>query len=597
MSSTRATTELTKDSSRTSVSQPRRSGSFFLYRFSLLTAAAGFILVMAGGLVTSTDSGLAVPDWPLSYGSLFPPMVGGIRFEHSHRVIAATVGLLTLTQTLCILFLERRRTIRWLALVSFALVVFQGILGGLTVLLQLPHEISIAHACLGQAFFATLVILATALSPAWLSERMVLQPSKEGRKLAKMAVLTTAAVYLQLILGAALRHVGWLPDLIGAHAAGAFAAAACILWTAGTTLRQYRRNRLLQGTARLLPWLLMAQIILGITTFAQGAAVGAATAHVAVGALLLAACAVLATSVYRFIVRPLQPTLMTGRPLRAYLELTKPRLTFLAVLTSLLGFFFAAPLASFNAHLLLAVFFGTALVGGGSGALNQWMEREADGRMDRTKHRPLPSGLLSPRSALVFGIGLSIAGFLILSLGANPLAGGLAALTAGSYLFIYTPMKSVSPLCTLAGAVPGAIPPLIGWAAVRNSFGIEAWILFSILFLWQLPHFLAIAWAYREDYAKADFKMLPIVDPDGDLTSRQIVLYLLALIPVSLMPAAFGLAGWLYFLTALISGLTFLGFGLAIAWTRSNVSARRLFLASIMYLPVILITMTLDKVI
>ncbi len=547
--------------------------------------------------MTSTDSGMAVPDWPLSYGSLFPPMVGGIRFEHSHRVIAATVGLLTLIQTLSILFLERHRAVRWLALTSFAMVVFQGILGGLTVLLQLPHEISIAHACLGQTFFATLVILATMLSPAWLSERMAPQPSKESRKLARMAVLTTVAVYFQLVLGASLRHIGWLPALVGIHIAGAFTAAACILWTAGTTLRQHRHNKLLRGTARMLPWLLIAQILLGITTFSQGAAVGPATAHVAVGALLLAACAVLTVSVYRFLVRPLQPTQMTGRPLRAYLELTKPRLTFLAVLTSLLGFFFATPLASFNTGMLLTIFSGTALVGAGSGALNQWMEREADCRMDRTKHRPLPSKLLSPRSALVFGIGLSIAGLLILFLGANPLAGLLAALTLGSYLFIYTPMKSVSPLCTLAGAIPGAIPPLIGWAAVRNSIGIEAWILFSILFLWQLPHFLAIAWAYREDYAKADFKMLPIVDPDGDLTGRQIVLYLLALIPVSLLPAAFGLAGWLYFLTALISGLTFLGFGLATARTRSNVSARRLFLASIMYLPVILMTMTLDKVI
>ena len=217
--------------------------------------------------------------------------------------------------------------------------------------------------------------------------------------------------------------------------------------------------------------------------------------------------------------------------------------------------------------------------------------------MERTRGRPLPSGRLSPDSALAFGVLCSTAGLLALALGVNLLAAALAAATLVSYLFIYTPLKPRTALCTLVGAVPGALPPLIGWAAARGELGLAAWPLFFILFLWQLPHFLAIAWTWREDYARAGFRMLPVLDPEGGSTGRQIVLYCLALIPVSLLPAAMGSFGWLYFLTALAGGLGFLACGLATARTRSAPSARRLFFASILYLPLLLTTMTLDRMI
>ena len=558
-------------------------------------AAAGFLLVIAGGLVTSTGSGLAVPDWPLSYGTLFPPMVGGIRYEHGHRVIAAAVGLLTLLLTFWVLFAEQRRWVRRLAIFSLGTVVLQGLLGGLTVLWQLPPQVSIAHACLGQIFFSSLMVLAAVLSPAW-RQTPVAHPADQAPALCRFSFLATLLLFAQLVLGASLRHAGWLPGLVAAHLCGAAAVLAAVGTVAGAVLKRYRRMPLLAGPARLLMWLMLAQLLLGFWTLLSGRSVAAATAHVAAGALMLASCSVLSVSLYYFLADPVHPTDLTHRPLRIYLELTKPRLTFLALITALGGFLLGnqRPL---NAAALLALLVGTASVGAGAGALNQYLEKERDSRMERTRRRPLPSGRIHPDSALAFGVACSAAGLLILAAGANLLSAALAAVTLVSYLFIYTPLKSRTALCTLVGAIPGAIPPMIGWAAARGTLGIEAWILFSILFLWQLPHFLAIAWAWREDYARAGFRMLPVLDPEGRSTARQIVLYCVALIPVSLLPAALGSFGLFYFGAALLSGLGFLACGLATARVRSGPSARRLFLASILYLPVLLTTMTLDRIV
>ncbi len=564
-----------------------------MYKLAQFTAFVGFLLVIAGGLVTSTGSGLAVPDWPLSYGTLFPPMVGGIRFEHSHRVIAATVGLMTLVLALWVIFSEQRRWVRRLAIAALGLVVLQGLLGGATVLLQLPPQISIAHAMLGQIFFSTLVVLAVVLSPSW-KQTPVAHPASQAPGLCRLSFLATAAAVTQLALGAAMRHTGWFPSLLAAHLAGALALLALAGKTAGAVLKRYRSMPLLRRPARALMWLLLAQLLLGVFTFLSGRSVPLATAHVAAGALILAACSVMSVSLYYFLADPVPPVDLTRRPLRIYLELTKPRLTFLAIVTAVGGFFLAGESVPGTFVFLLL---GTALVGAGAGALNQYLEREADSRMERTRGRPLPSGRISPDAALAFGVACSTAGLAVLALGTNLLAAGLAAATLVSYLFIYTPLKPRTALCTLVGAIPGALPPLIGWAAARGELGLHAWSLFFILFLWQLPHFLAIAWTWREDYARAGFKMLPVLDPEGGSTGRQIVLYCLALIPVSLLPAVMGSFGWLYFLAALASGLAFLGCGLATARARSRPSARRLFFASILYLPVLLTTMTLDRMI
>jgi protoheme IX farnesyltransferase len=273
--------------------------------------------------------------------------------------------------------------------------------------------------------------------------------------------------------------------------------------------------------------------------------------------------------------------------LAGFFQLTKPRITFLVVLTTLVGFLAAAP-RPLPILLLLHALVGTALAAGAAGALNQWAERRADAEMRRTARRPLPSGQLAPLEAAIFGVALTAAGTAHLALTTNALASALAALTVASYLLLYTPLKRVTSLATIVGAVPGALPPMIGWAAARGRLGVEAWVLFGILFLWQVPHFLALAQLYRADYARAGFRMLTVEDATGGGAGRQAVLYALALVPVSLLPTPLGLAGPVYFLGALGLGVGFLLGAVGMALEPSSPdAARRLFRASLLYLPAI----------
>ncbi len=278
-----------------------------------------------------------------------------------------------------------------------------------------------------------------------------------------------------------------------------------------------------------------------------------------------------------------------------YWELTKPRLTFLVLITTLVGFCMGSS-ASLDWILLFHAMIGTALVAGGAAVLNQFLERDLDARMDRTEDRPIPSGRLPAGDALLFGAVLSVAGLLYLVVAVNLLTSFLAAITLGMYLFVYTPLKKKTPLCTTVGAFPGATPPLIGWAAVSGTLDAEAWILFAILFFWQMPHFYALAQMYRDDYARAGLPILTVVDPDGFRTGMQIVSHTLLLLPASLAPAFFGMTGMLYFWVALFLSLGFLGFGLHAAFSRTVAGSRRLFLASIFYLPSLLMLMVADKV-
>jgi protoheme IX farnesyltransferase len=285
---------------------------------------------------------------------------------------------------------------------------------------------------------------------------------------------------------------------------------------------------------------------------------------------------------------------VTVNSLSAYLELTKPRITFLVVLSALAGFVMGAQ-SPFDYLQLLHTALGITLLSSGIATLNQYLEREADGLMRRTQSRPLPAGKLLPHRALFFGIALSVAAELYLALLVNPLTAlwGLAAL--GSYLFLYTPLKMRTVWCTFIGAFPGALPPLLGWTAARNEMGWEALALFGILFLWQFPHFHAIAWLYREDYARAGIRMLPVVDADGKSTARQIVGCSFLLLPVSLLPVWMGLAGWVYFGGAVILGLWFLYASLRAAQAVSKLEARRLLQASVIYLPLLFVLMTLNR--
>jgi protoheme IX farnesyltransferase len=262
---------------------------------------------------------------------------------------------------------------------------------------------------------------------------------------------------------------------------------------------------------------------------------------------------------------------LAAAPARAsdFVLLTKPRITFLVLVTTAVGYALGVG-AAFQPAVFFALLVGTALVSGGASALNQWAERDADARMERTRSRPLPAGRLVPADAFAFGIAISGVGLVLLASAVNALTALLAAASLASYVLAYTPLKRITPLCTLVGAVPGAIPPMMGFAAAAGSLGREAWALFAVLFLWQLPHFLSIAWIYRDDYARGGFPLLAVPDPGGLSTARLSLAYAAALGPVSLLAGAF-------------------------AVRRSLKSARWLFLVSVLYLPAVLGLMVLDR--
>ena len=280
--------------------------------------------------------------------------------------------------------------------------------------------------------------------------------------------------------------------------------------------------------------------------------------------------------------------------MKDYLALTKPRITWLILMSTGIGYFFGAK-SGWHPLTLLYTVIGTGLIASGTAALNQWFERDADAKMKRTQARPLPAGRIPANKALIFAIVISLAGFAVLFGGVNLLTGLLGLFTLCSYLFIYTPLKQRSPHSTTIGAIPGAMPPLIGYAAASGTLTWEAWILFAILFLWQFPHFYAIAWMYREDYERAGIRMLPVVEPDGESTARRILLFSLVLIPISLVPKFLAMTGNFYLVGAVALGLFFLYSGFRISLDRTRQRARAVLLASIVYLPVLYGLMLFDR--
>jgi protoheme IX farnesyltransferase len=285
---------------------------------------------------------------------------------------------------------------------------------------------------------------------------------------------------------------------------------------------------------------------------------------------------------------------MRSRLISDLYQLTKPGITRLVVITTAVGFYLGST-GSIYWVLLVHALVGTAFLAAGTNALNQYAERGADAEMKRTRGRPLPAGRLRPSTALNFALGISVAGAVYLTLLVNLLTAALGVAALAIYIFAYTPLKRRTWLCTLVGAVPGALPPLMGWTAATGHMDVPGWVLFGIVFLWQMPHFLAIGWLYRIDYARAGFPMLSVVDPEGIRTSRQILVYTAALVGVSLLTTVLGLTGALYFFGALTLGAGFLALGVVLAITRTGIHARRLFLGSVFYLPALLVLMVVDK--
>lgn len=270
-----------------------------------------------------------------------------------------------------------------------------------------------------------------------------------------------------------------------------------------------------------------------------------------------------------------------------YLELSKSRIVLMVLMTTAGGYVIGAGTISFLA--LFNALLGTALVAAGTNALNQYVEREYDAKMNRTRRRPLPAGRMSPRAALLFSAGIAVIGTLYLGFLVNWLTAFLGAFTLTSYVFVYTPLKRVSTICTLIGALPGAIPPLMGYSAATGSLGLAGWIAFGILFFWQLPHFMAISWMYRDDYARGGFVMLSVLDEDGRAVGRQAMLYSLALLAVSVAPFFFGMAGLAYLFTATLGGVWIFMASVMFLSERNGKTARALFMSSNMYLLAIMV--------
>ena len=282
----------------------------------------------------------------------------------------------------------------------------------------------------------------------------------------------------------------------------------------------------------------------------------------------------------------------------------KPELTGLSALTALCGFYLGS-IGSMSVPLFFWTAFGTICLGGGAGALNQYIERDLDAVMKRTEKRPLPAGRITPESVLFFGLTLAIVGIVILGVFANLLTGFLAALTLVSYLFVYTPLKRLTPWSTIIGGIPGALPPMMGWSAAAGEVALGAWVLFAILFFWQMPHFFSLAWMYRRDYARAGFRILSVLDTRGHRTGTQCLLHTAALLPASIALSIVGVTGGLYFLSAVILGAVFLLFSVLFArnsraslisgGSSSNALSRKVFFASLVYLPALMAMMVIDK--
>jgi protoheme IX farnesyltransferase len=280
--------------------------------------------------------------------------------------------------------------------------------------------------------------------------------------------------------------------------------------------------------------------------------------------------------------------------MRDYLELTKPRITLLILICTAVGYLLGCGI-SFHWSILLHALLGTALLASGTSALNQWYEVDSDAKMRRTRMRPIPAGRMKRSHGFVFGVLLSAAGFAELWSGTNRLAAALGLFTLLSYLLLYTPLKRRSPACTTVGAIPGAMPPLIGYAAARGGIDAGALALFLILFVWQFPHFYAIAWMYREDYARGGIRMLPVIEPDGESTATRVVFCSVLLIPISLLPQYLGMTGPVYAVAAMATGIGLLYFGARLGRERTVARAHAVLLASVFYLPTLLTVMVLDR--
>jgi protoheme IX farnesyltransferase len=595
-----------------------------VHTLAIATAVATYLLIMVGGLVHGTGSSLACPDWPTCYGTLLPKMEGGVAVEHSHRLAAGTVVILTLV--LASLIARSRtaahRPLRRVAWLAVALVFAQAVLGGITVLLRLPTLVSTLHTATSLLFFCTVLYLAIRTRPATTSGKPRLAPSPGTANAVNLALVTAVVVFFQMVLGGLVRHSGaalacldiplcrgslW-PDahptvqVQALHRLAAGAVAVFVLISSFVNFRAATDRPGMRALAILAPMLVAAQIWLGLHAVTSFLDLATVELHLAVATLLLVTQVGLALGMGGGRQEAPLPIATTDGQQRAgdwphavadLIRLAKPRITGLVIATFSGGMWLApGHLARWRAIMTLL---GTALIVGAANALNMFLERDVDKLMERTRHRPLPEGRLPPAAALVFGTALAAAALPLLLLAGNALTGILGGLAFVGYVAIYTPLKRTSAAALFVGAVPGALPPLMGWTAVTGRIDAGALTLFGILFLWQIPHFLAISLYRSEDYQRAGFEILPLSVGER-ITRVVIVVFSTALVATSLLLGPLHVAGVMYSVTAFLLGAGFVAWGLAgFRRAADRVWARSLFFASLVYLTLLFAALIIDR--
>jgi protoheme IX farnesyltransferase len=595
-----------------------------VHGLAIATAAATYLLILIGGLVHGTGSSLACPDWPTCYGTMMPVMQGGVAVEHSHRLAAGTVVILTLTLAALVTASRQasHRPLRRVAWLAVGLVFTQALLGGITVLLRLPTVVSTLHTATSLLFFSTVLYLAVRSSPARQtdggsgnapgSDADPVSAALRARAVTFGAV-TAVVVFFQMVLGGLVRHSGaalacldvplcrgslWPSDahptvLVQAvHRLGALAVACFVVLSSVAGWRASRGRPLMRALAVAGPLLVTVQVWLGLRAVTSFLDLATVEAHLAVATALLASQIGLALCASP---RPLPDAPLHPWPgaIADLVHLVKPRITGLVIATFSGGLWLAP--GNLPRWRMIATLVGTTLIVGAANALNMLIERDVDGLMERTRHRPLVEGRLPPTAALVLGTALAAAAIPVLLLAGNALTGILGTLAFVAYVAIYTPMKRTSSAALFVGAVPGALPPLMGWTAVTGRIDAGALALFGILFLWQIPHFLAIALYRSADYGRAGFEILPLVV--GERPTRfVIVAFSAALMAISLSLGPLHVAGAVYTIVATLLGIGFLLWGLAgFRRAADRFWARSLFFASLAYLTLLFAALILDR--
>lgn len=601
------------------------------HKLAWLCVALTLFMIAVGAMVTTTRAGDTNPGWSLRFWEWFATWWqsdGGRAWEDGHRVVGTVVGLAGIGLAVAMAKGNPGRPRRWLGLAALCLIALQGVIGGLRVLVvsdpafrdvvldatgggldvELRRAVkAMLHGFTAQVIFAALCCVAVMCGRRWLGDHHAPRTPAGGTS-RWVAGITLGAALCQLALGTYVRQTGhgvmW-------HIGGATLVSLGVIASALRIMRHHPFGPL-RATAWASCVLLCVQVSLGLTPLLMtggdmfvseaASAVGLMrTAHVVCGATILALLSVQALWLFRLTGTPEGMVNSKAQDFEAavsgrghdLLVLGKFRLSALVMVTVAAGYFIASP-GMPHVVTLFATMAGVSLVAGGTGALNQYMERRRDALMDRTRNRPLPAGRMQPMTAFLLGSATVVAGAAMVAMWVNWLACALTLATSFIYLGIYTPLKTRTTANTLVGAIPGALPPMIGWVAATGEVQLGAFVLFAILFVWQLPHFWAIAWLYRNDYRQGGMKMLSTIDEEGGFVARQIVLWCVALMLTSLLPMFVGTASPKFGVAAILLGLGFLGSGLLHLRRRTRESARVVFLVSLLYLPALLGALLID---